>query len=97
MQVIFFAKDVCTYEIDSTRALYGNVHRVQATHDVIVSAARKFSSIAEAYEVLSDDKKRKTYDRYGKEGLDRATGDEHAGSFESMFGNIFGFGGPSRG
>jgi len=32
-------------------------------------ATRKFKEIAEAYEVLIDDKKRKIYDRYGKEGL----------------------------
>ena len=29
----------------------------------------KFVKIAEAYEVLSDDEKRKIYDQYGEEGL----------------------------
>ncbi|XP_037069343.1 dnaJ homolog subfamily B member 6-B-like isoform X2 [Pollicipes pollicipes] len=32
-------------------------------------ATKRFRDISEAYEVLSDDKKRKTYDKYGKEGV----------------------------
>jgi DnaJ-class molecular chaperone len=36
-------------------------------------AEEKFKEIAEAYEVLSDKKKREIYDQYGEEGLKGST------------------------
>jgi DnaJ-class molecular chaperone len=33
------------------------------------SAEEKFRDISDAYEVLTDEGKRKTYDQYGEEGL----------------------------
>ena len=64
-------------------------------------AERKFKFINEAYQVLSDEKQRSVYDRYGKEALQGGGGRssgmggfEDLGSiFEEMFG---GFGGSSR-
>ncbi len=51
-------------------------------------AEKRFKEISEAYEILSDDKKRQMYDRYGKEGVGAGMGAgagarSHAG-FASM-------------
>ena len=57
-------------------------------------AEKKFKEISQAYDVLSDDEKRKQYDRFGPEGLrGYATRDFEGASFEDIFrsfGDIFG-------
>ncbi|HHN47224.1 MAG TPA: molecular chaperone DnaJ [Planctomycetes bacterium] len=59
-------------------------------------AEEKFKELAEAYEVLSNAEKRRTYDQFGHDGLRGRAQEPHFGSIEdifSAFGDIFGGGG----
>jgi DnaJ family protein B protein 4 len=69
------------------------------------TATKKFQEIAEAYEVLRDDQKRKVYDQFGEEGLKQQGQGFEGGQysnvraeelFRNMFGNFGGFSGGSR-
>ncbi len=70
-------------------------------------AEEKFKEAAEAYEVLSDDEKRRIYDQFGHDGLKGNTGfsgfsdlDDIFSAFSDIFGEAFfgsGFSGRSRG
>ncbi|KAL2534031.1 Molecular chaperone Hsp40/DnaJ family protein [Abeliophyllum distichum] len=60
-------------------------------------ATEKFKEISAAYEVLSDDKKRALYDRYGEDGMKSAMGGQ-AGSYTTNPFDLFeAFFGPSMG
>ena len=69
------------------------------------SSEKKFKELSEAYEVLSDDNKRQTYNQFGHEGMDSrfgggggAGGFSGGGGFNDIFGDVFGdiFGGGGR-
>ncbi|KAJ8283021.1 hypothetical protein COCON_G00055400 [Conger conger] len=53
-------------------------------------AQDKFADLGAAYEVLSDEEKRKQYDQYGEEGLKEGHHSSHGDIFSSFFGD-FGF------
>ena len=64
-------------------------------------AADKFKELSEAYEILSDDQKRQTYDNFGHDGVNSSfnTSQGAADAFSDIFGDIFSdiFGGSSGG
>ncbi|GIQ89733.1 hypothetical protein KIPB_012285, partial [Kipferlia bialata] len=57
----------------------------------------EFKKVSAAYEVLSDEEKRKMYDEYGEDGLKGGMGGMDGGSiFDVLFGGMGGMGGGRR-
>jgi molecular chaperone DnaJ len=99
-EILGVSKDASKDEIKSAfrkraRELHPDVNKAP-------DAEEKFKELGKAYETLSDDNKRATYDRYGEDGLKNAgfdTGGPFASGFgdlndifESFFGGFGGFG-----
>jgi molecular chaperone DnaJ len=75
----------------SFRRLARELHPDVNAHDP--EAEEKFKEAAEAYEVLSDTERRRTYDAFGHEGLLRSGGfspGQGFGSFQDIFETLFG-------
>ena len=79
----------------SYRRLAMKFHPDRNTNDA--NAEKKFKEAKEAYEVLSDNSKKETYDRFGHDGLNQTGGRGPSGAegFSDIFGDVFGdiFGG----
>jgi len=105
-QILEVSKTASTADIKKAyRRLAMKYHPDRNANDK--SAEEHFKKVKEAYEVLSDDKKRAIYDQYGAEGLNAhmgggagGAGFAGAGGFGDIFGDIFEHiftgGGPGR-
>jgi molecular chaperone DnaJ len=101
-EVLGVPRDADTQQIKKAyRSLARQLHPDVNDHDP--DAEAKFKEATEAYEILSDQERRRTYDAFGHEGL-RGGGGQWGGGFtdlsdlfESFFGgDIFGGGGTRR-
>jgi molecular chaperone DnaJ len=98
-EVLGVGRDASEQQIKKAfRALARELHPDVNAHDP--DAEEKFKEAAEAYEILSDDERRATYDRYGHDGLRSggyAPNFEGFGSIGDLFNAFFGgaAGGPA--
>ena len=105
-EVLGVAREADDGEIKTSfRKLARELHPDVNRHDP--AAEEKFKEAAEAYEVLSDPERRRTYDSYGHDGLRTGGWAPNAAGFgnvedvlsalfgqgDSVFGDLFGFGG----
>jgi molecular chaperone DnaJ len=97
-EVLGVSRDASESEVKKAfRHLARELHPDVNDHDP--GAEEKFKEAAEAYEVLSDPERRRTYDAYGMEGLRSGGFSSQAsgfGSFEDLFSAFFGGSGFAR-
>ncbi|KAI5481075.1 molecular chaperone DnaJ [Pseudohyphozyma bogoriensis] len=93
--VLGVAKDASSSDIKKT--YYGLAKKYHPDSNKEPSAKAKFMEIQEAYDILSDDKKRADFDRYGaasqQQGFDSEAYARATSSFGGGFGDFFGGGG----
>ena len=99
-EILGVTKEATKEEIKS--ALRQKARKLHPDVNKAPDAEERFKELGKAYETLSDDNKRATYDRYGEDGLKNAgfdTNGPFAGGFgdindifESFFGGFGGFG-----
>jgi molecular chaperone DnaJ len=103
-EVLGVGRDASEQQVKKAfRALARELHPDVNAHDP--DAEEKFKEAAEAYEILSDEERRATYDRYGHDGLRSggyAPNFEGFGSIGDLFNAFFGggsgaHGGPAQG
>ncbi len=94
--------DLCYYEILSVEKTANKTELKKAYRKMAMKyhpdknpnnkeAEENFKAVNEAYQVLSDEKKREIYDRYGKEAVHQNQGQHHGGfeDISSMFEDLF--------
>lgn len=108
-EVLGVAKNASEEDIKKAyRKLAMKYHPDRNQGDKAKEAEEKFKEAKEAYEMLSDPKKRAAYDQYGHAGVDPSMGGAgfrggpegfggFAEAFGDIFGDIFGTGGSRRG
>ncbi len=97
-EVLGVGRDASETEVKKAfRGLARELHPDVNNHDP--DAEEKFKEAAEAYEVLSDAERRRTYDAYGHEGLRSGGFDPRSsfGSIDDIFQAFFGGGGDALG
>jgi curved DNA-binding protein CbpA len=99
-KVLGLSKTASTKQIKSAyRKLALKYHPDKVPEEEKEEAENKFVKVSEAYAVLSDDEKRKVYDKYGKQGLELLERgmDPEAAGFGAGGGGFQGGGFPSGG
>jgi len=101
-EILGVSRDAGADEIKSAyRKLAFKYHPDRNPDDA--SAEDKFKEAAEAYEVLGDEQKRQSYDRFGHEGVNGngfsgfSSNEDIFGAFSDIFGEVFGFSASGRG
>ena len=101
-EVLGVSKSATADEIKKAYRRLAMKHLPDRNKDGDGGSEQKFKEAKEAYEVLKDDDKRATYDRFGHDGLKAGAGGAGgfgAEGFGDIFGDVFGdiFGGGRRG